>query len=67
MVKTKNKLDFYLSRFRFQNECNRHHPPGRKIYEHPDGLSVYEVDGTQSQVDWNIAQVETNEAKTQKG
>jgi len=33
-----------------QNECNRRHPPGRKIYEHPDGLCVYEVDGNTSQL-----------------
>lgn len=40
-----------------KNECNRRHPPGRKIYEDPNGLIIYEVDGTASQVDFLV---ETN-------
>ncbi|CAF2130269.1 unnamed protein product [Rotaria magnacalcarata] len=32
------------------NECNRHQPPGRKIYEDLNGLFVYEVDGNTSQL-----------------
>ncbi|CAF5095474.1 unnamed protein product, partial [Rotaria sp. Silwood1] len=31
------------------NECNRRQPPGRKIYEDLNGLSVYEVDGNTSE------------------
>jgi len=46
-------LRYFLNSRKYRqhmNECNRRHPPGRKIYEAPDGLSVYEVDGTQSQL-----------------
>ncbi|CAF1400742.1 unnamed protein product [Rotaria sordida] len=32
------------------NECNRRQPPGRKIYEDLNGLSVYEVDGNTSEL-----------------
>ncbi|CAF1096735.1 unnamed protein product [Adineta ricciae] len=35
---------------RHTNECNYRHPPGRKIYEDPNGLCVYEVDGIASQL-----------------
>ncbi|CAF1082281.1 unnamed protein product [Rotaria sordida] len=46
-------LRYFLNNRKYRqhmNECNRRYPPGRKIYEHPDGLSVYEVDGTTSQL-----------------
>ncbi|CAF2447146.1 unnamed protein product [Rotaria sp. Silwood2] len=46
-------LRYFLNNKKYRqhmNECNRRHPPGRKIYEDPDGLSVYEVDGTASQL-----------------
>ncbi|CAF1501916.1 unnamed protein product [Didymodactylos carnosus] len=32
------------------NGCTRYQPPGRKIYEHPNGLSVFEVDGQTAQL-----------------
>ncbi|CAF1234523.1 unnamed protein product [Adineta steineri] len=46
-------LRYFLNNRKYRqhmNECNRRCPPGRKIYEHPDGLSVYEVDGSSSQL-----------------
>ncbi|CAF1149101.1 unnamed protein product [Rotaria magnacalcarata] len=46
-------LRYFLNNRKYRqhtNECTRRYPPGRKIYEHPDGLSVYEVDGTASQL-----------------
>lgn len=46
--------------FPFQTECNRKNPPGRKIYENSDGLSVFEVDGTCSEVNKSIEPIRRN-------
>ncbi|CAF0957605.1 unnamed protein product [Adineta steineri] len=46
-------LRYFLNNRKYRqhmNECNRRHPPGRKIYEDANGLCVYEVDGCASQL-----------------
>ena len=43
-------INFACFFFLFKNECKCRHPPGRKIYEDPNGLIVYEIDGTTSQL-----------------